>query len=70
MATTLESSNSPKRLATSRFSATRSRKRFVMRRSIRIRGWAFRNPEEVQERLLTEDDRNGYPQQTFGRRLS
>jgi hypothetical protein len=38
VATTLESSNSPKRIATSIFSATRSRKRFVMKRSIRIRG--------------------------------
>src|SRR6202795_3884309 len=45
VATTLESSNSPKRIATSIFSATRSRKRFVMNRSIRIRGCAFMNLE-------------------------
>ena len=51
VATTLESRSSPKRIATSIFSATRSRNRFVMNRSIWIADELSGSREEVQKGL-------------------
>ena len=66
-ATTLESRSSPKRIATSTFSAIRSRNVLVMKRSTRMRGCAFRKRgEEFQKRLLTQRDRHRDAQQSFG----